>query len=92
MNRPIDRSEVKEASALGAAMAAAKGVGWFPTIEAAAASMEARVIKTFLPDTSRVAAYHALAEVYEELWPLLSKWNKKRGEISAKTDLRPADH
>jgi sugar (pentulose or hexulose) kinase len=92
LNRPIDRSEVKEASALGAAMAAAKGVGWFPTIEAAAASMEARVIKTFLPDTSRVAAYHALAEVYEELWPLLSKWNKKRGEISAKTDLRPADH
>eukprot|EP01037_Dinobryon_pediforme_P010657 gene10657-10728_t len=83
LDRPIDRSEANEASSLGAAMAAAKGVGWFAAISEAAAAMGGRAVKTFTPDQGRVAAYRALAGVYDDLWPLLSVWNQRRADVIA---------
>jgi xylulokinase len=84
LDRPIERTETREASSLGAAMAAAAGAGWFPTIRAASETMAASVTRRFEPDSGRVAAYKAWAEVYDELWPLLRRWNQKRSEIATR--------
>ncbi len=83
LDRPIDRSAAKEASSLGAAMAAAKGVGWFATIDEASAAMGGRVVATFLPEPRNVAAYKALGAIYDELWPLLRSWNQRRADLVA---------
>ncbi len=83
LDRPIDRSEAKEASSLGAAIAAARGVGWFATIDEAAAAMVGRAGVTFTPKPNHVAAYRSLAAVYDDLWPLLRRWNQRRAEVVA---------
>lgn len=91
LDRPVDRSEAKEVSSLGAAMAAAKGVGWFATIDEAAASMGGRIAETFEPEPRRVAAYKALAEIYDELWPILRSWNQRRSDVVASLSAQPND-
>ncbi|MCX5514747.1 xylulose kinase [Kaistia algarum] len=89
LDRPISRSEAKEASSLGAAIAAAKGIGWFATIDDAAAAMVGRAAETFDPDPGRVAAYQALAAIYDELWPILRNWNQRRSDVVASLSGEP---
>ena len=78
----VGRAEDPEASALGAAMAAAKGVGWFGAIEEAAEAMASPTIRTFEPDARRVEVYRELREIQAELWPLVSAWNQRLVEFA----------
>jgi sugar (pentulose or hexulose) kinase len=75
--RPVVRSATVEASSLGAAMAAAKGAGWFPTIAAASAAMAGKAESRVTPDPARAARYAELKSIHAELWPLLSGWNRR---------------
>jgi sugar (pentulose or hexulose) kinase len=79
---PIHRSRTTEASALGAAMAAAKGAGWFGAIEEAADAMASPTIRTFEPDARRVEVYRELRQIQAELWPLVSAWNQRLVEFA----------
>ena len=74
---PVHRSTSKEASSLGAAIAAAVGCGWFRSFAEASAAMAGRIARTFEPRPKEKAAYAELAEIYGELWPALSSWNQK---------------
>ncbi len=75
--RPVSRSTTVEASSLGAAMAAAKGCGWFPTIAASSVAMAGETTRTFEPDAKRSARYAELRAIYADLWPALSAWNAR---------------
>jgi xylulokinase len=75
--RPVLRSTTVEASSLGAAMAAARGCGWFPTLAAASAAMKGETTRTFEPDAARSARYAELRAIYADLWPALSSWNAR---------------
>ena len=75
--RPVQRSTTVEASSLGAAMAAAKGCGWFASFAEASAAMAGEITRTFEPDAKRVARYAELRAIYEDLWPTLSAWNAR---------------
>jgi sugar (pentulose or hexulose) kinase len=75
--RLVLRSTTVEASALGAAIAAAKGAGWYGTIAQAAAAMAGRPVRDFEPDPKRHARYGELRAIYADLWPTLSAWNAR---------------
>jgi xylulokinase len=74
---PVYRADVVEASALGAAMCAAKGAGWYPTINDAVAGMGQPSSSVTQPISANVARYAQLREVYDDLWPTLSDWNSR---------------
>jgi xylulokinase len=75
--RPVLRSETVEASSLGAAIAAAKGVGWHKTIAEAGAAMAGEPVRTFEPDPKRHARYETLRGMHAELWPKIAAWNER---------------
>ena len=62
---------------MGAAMAAAKGAGWFKTVSEASAAMSGKPSKIFRPRTKEARAYAELLLMYEELWPKLAGWNAR---------------
>ncbi len=68
MGRPIAISPVKEAAALGAAMLAAIGAGWFTDTKQAAASMCTEPTELIEPDSNLVENYGPLKTVYEDLY------------------------
>ncbi len=74
---PVHRSTSKEASSLGAAMAAATGCGWFRNFAEASTAMAGHIAQTFEPKPKEQAAYAELGEIYAGLWPALSSWNQK---------------
>jgi sugar (pentulose or hexulose) kinase len=74
---PVHRAASKEASSLGAAMAAATGCGWFRSFAEASGAMAGHIVRTFEPRPKEKAAYAELSEIYGELWPALSSWNRK---------------
>ena len=74
---PVHRSTSKEASSLGAAIAAATGCGWFRSFAEASAAMAGHIDRSFEPRPQEKAAYAELGEIYGELWPALSSWNQK---------------
>jgi xylulokinase len=75
--REVKRLETVEASALGAAMAAAKAAGWYKSIPEAAAAMAGKPARTFRPRKQARHRYAELLDIYRELWPTLSAWNQK---------------
>lgn len=75
--RDVKRLETPEASALGAAMAAAKGAGWYSSVPAASAAMSGKPTKTFRPRTKESRAYAELLSIYQDLWPQVSGWNAR---------------
>lgn len=81
-NREVKRLETAEASALGAAMAAAKGAGWYTSVPQASAAMSGKPSKTFRPRKKDSARYQELLGIYAELWPKLSDWNQKLVDFS----------
>jgi len=80
--REVKRLETAEASALGAAMAAAKGAGWYKSVPQASAAMSGKPSKTFRPRKKDSARYQELLGIYSELWPKLSDWNQKLVDFS----------
>ena len=68
---PVKRSRTVEASSLGAAMCAAAGAGWFPSVRHAAAAMSGAITEETVPCASRAARYAELLEVYREIYPQL---------------------
>ena len=80
--RPIQRSETVEASSLGAAIAAAKGVGWYRTIAEAVSAMAGRPARTFEPDPKRASRYAELRAIHAELWPRLADWNGRLSKFA----------
>jgi sugar (pentulose or hexulose) kinase len=79
---PVRRSTANEASSLGAAMAAAKGAGWFPSLAEASTAMASATVRTFEPDGQRASAYAELRDIYTDLWPALSSWNRRLSEFT----------
>ncbi len=73
--RDVKRLETPEASALGAAMAAAKGAGWYASLPHAAAAMSGKPTKIFRPRTKQAKAYAELLAIYQDLWPKMNTWN-----------------
>jgi xylulokinase len=77
LGKPVGRTSTVEASSLGAAMAAAKAVGWFGTIAEASGAMAGEIARRFEPDARRAASYAELRALHAELWPALQAWNRK---------------
>jgi sugar (pentulose or hexulose) kinase len=75
--RRVLRSTTVEASSLGAAMAAAAGAGWFPSVTDAARGMAGDLTRSFTPDNKAQSRYRELSAIYADLWPSLSKWNER---------------
>lgn len=69
----VERSSTVEATSLGAAMCAAKGVGWFSTFEDAAATMTGPIVAISTPRPDAVARYQELMAIYRELYPRLKE-------------------
>jgi xylulokinase len=61
-----------EASALGAAIAAAVGIGWYPTFRDAADEMT-RLERTIAPKKGNGRTYQRLAAIYTDMYPNLKK-------------------
>ena len=68
---PVRRSPTAEASALGAGVAAAVGLGWFADAAQAAAAMAQATVPGAQPDERRAACYAELRRIYERLYPAL---------------------
>lgn len=68
---PVCRSPTAEASALGAGVVAAVGVGWFASAAEAARAMSQATVPGALPDADRAARYADLRRIYEKLYPAL---------------------
>jgi len=84
---PVHRARSADATNLGAAILAARGAGWFPTVEDAAAAMTGTA-GTFRPEPRAAAAYGRLyGEVYRHLFPALrphlNRLNALTAEIAA---------
>jgi sugar (pentulose or hexulose) kinase len=75
--RDVKRLDTAEASALGAAMAAAKGAGWHKTVAGASGAMSGKASKIFRPRTKEGKAYAELLSIYQDLWPQVSSWNAR---------------
>lgn len=75
--RDVKRLDTVEASALGAACAAAKGAGWYASVPQAAAAMAGKPAKSFGPKTKAHRRYRELLSLHAELWPLVSRWNSR---------------
>ncbi|MEO1238425.1 MAG: FGGY-family carbohydrate kinase [Pseudomonadota bacterium] len=75
LNVEVMRAETPEASSLGAAMAAAKGAGWFASLSEASRAMKGQIAKTVQPNAARAERYQDLRALHSRLWPLLSDWN-----------------
>jgi sugar (pentulose or hexulose) kinase len=82
--RDVRRLETAEASALGAAMAAAKAAGWYGTIAQASAAMSGKPSKTFRPRTKQAKTYAELLAIYTDLWPQVSAWNARMQDFAAR--------
>lgn len=84
--RDVIRSATVEASALGAAMAAAKGAGWFATVPEASAAMAGEVTRRFAPDDMAHCRYRSLLGIFREFWPLIANWNARLVAFAALGD------
>jgi sugar (pentulose or hexulose) kinase len=82
--RDVKRLETVEASALGAAMAASKGAGWYASIAQASEAMCGKPSKTFHPRTKQNKAYAELLSIYSDLWPTVSAWNARMQAFALK--------
>ncbi len=73
--KPVYRSAVTDAAALGAAILAATGAGLFPDARAAAQAMTRIAPEPFTPDAARHTFYSQLyTEVYRALFPAVQPY------------------
>lgn len=71
-----------EASALGAAIAAAVGVGWHPSFRQAAKAMT-KICKKIKPDWDNSHGYQELFPIYSRLYPCLKRATDRKDSGSA---------
>ncbi|MEI9998586.1 MAG: FGGY-family carbohydrate kinase [Verrucomicrobiota bacterium] len=74
--KPVLLSGTVEASALGAAMTAAYGAGWYPSITAAAQAM-AEDTRTVNPDPSTAERYEELLSIHHDLYHATAHINRR---------------
>lgn len=77
INVPVCKAGISEASALGAAMCAAKGAGWFGTLREASRAMSQHDLTVTGPIPANAARYAELRRIHDDLWPHLSSWNRR---------------
>lgn len=82
--RTILISDTVEASALGAAMIAAYGSGWFPDITQAANAM-AGATSPIEPDPSRTKRYRALLDIYRDLYGATAQTSRRLVAFASET-------
>jgi xylulokinase len=82
---PVRRSAAIEASSLGAAIAAARGAGWFASFEEAARAMAQPTLRRFEPDPVRFRTYQELRAIHADLWPTLAAWNRRLRAFAERT-------
>ena len=85
--RRVARSSTVEASSLGAAMAAAKGAGWFTSLIEASEAMTGQQTRMFEPDSKAAARYSELRGIFSDLWPLMAEWNARLAAFADKGEL-----
>ena len=83
-NTSVCRTKVAEASALGAAVCAAKGVAWFANFSEAVLSMSPDNLAETRPVLANAARYAELRTIYDDLWPALSGWNARMWSFANK--------
>ena len=77
INVPVHKADIPEASALGAAICAAKGAGWYADLQAATDGMRQKNISVIHPIPKNVERYRLLRDIYDDLWPAIQDWNKQ---------------
>ena len=86
-SRQVQRQSVSQATALGAGMIAATGVGLFPDFSAAAQAMGAPMQAEFTPQPEQVRAYDQIyRQVYRDLFPEIQSRMERLAAVA-----RPAD-
>jgi xylulokinase len=80
--KPVHVSETVEASALGAAMIAAAGAGWFPSITAASEAMLGAT-ESYAPDTGARDRWRALLDIYRDLYAANASINRRLVDFAA---------
>ncbi len=82
--KPVLVSDTVEASALGAAMIAAYGAGWYPSITAAAGAMAGRTV-AIEPRAAPGADYRTLLDIYKELYDATAATSHKLVAFAARS-------
>jgi xylulokinase len=87
LGAPVVRARSADATNLGAAILAAHGAGWYPSVEAAAHAMTATT-DAFDPIPAHQARYDRLyGEVYRHLFPLLQPVIDRLTELRDEEDM-----
>ncbi len=82
--RPVYRADAPEASALGAGILAAAGLGWYPDVLSAAQAMTRIQPDPHHPDPARQVFYSRLyEEVYRHLFPALQAYLSHLADLTA---------
>ncbi len=88
--KPVYRTAVADAAALGAGILAAVGVGLFPDVRAAAQAMTRITPQSFVPDERRHTFYSQLyAEVYRALFPAVQPYLQRLTALAELATPRP---
>lgn len=82
LGRSIESSRTTDASALGAAISAAVGIGLFPGFEAAAPAMNG-LGRTFAPDATTRHAYDAHYDLFRRTYPALMPLMREMADMKA---------
>ena len=80
--RAVERSATVEVSSLGAAMAAARGAGWFSDFHEAAGAMGGTVTRRFEPRPATFDYYQRLLAIYRGLYPGLRDTYRALAELA----------
>ncbi len=83
LERPVKVLDTVEASALGAAVAAAVGAGWYGGFAEAASAMAGRITDETTPVARNVKRYRELKGIYADLWPAIAKVNDRLSAFAA---------
>ncbi|MHA0857892.1 xylulokinase [Paenibacillus sp. CMAA1364] len=75
-NATILKLETEQGPAMGAAMLAAYGSGWFPTLQECASHF-LRTAKSYVPNPETVAVYEQLFSLYQEVYGQTRDLNNK---------------
>jgi xylulokinase len=81
LNRTVLLPRVVEAVALGAAILAALGIGAYPDLPTAVATMVS-IERRFEPDPERVERYARVFEIYQSLYPALRETNWRLHDLA----------
>jgi len=77
-NRPVVKLQVAEAAALGMAIAAGVGAGFWDSAAEAAQALVVPV-QTFYPDARKAAIYDERLRAYRQIYPALKAWQRSTG-------------